>query len=968
MFKSKNYSEVEKNKKSNNGRYASIRKRAAIIGTILICIALAYFVFVSFYRSVLIKYEDDMNAAINYSRMEYINNIEKNNIYVTSNVEYMMDITAFTAFVYEENGYSPAARDELQQDVGSYALYYFFRGHVIPETESVTGYMNPESREIPAPKLSEKQLYELFTEGIMKCEDGSYYSSAPVSNVGYVILKWELDDILKEQSILSSYSDKREISIIRIDEATSIIQDSTDAHLVGTSSDEIIPTEIIKSYELGSPTVGKMADGVRALFIVDKDEDGQLYCAYIKLRELLPEVTRTVSLPIILGWMFLTLILIYSMRFAKNHDESDDQIEYSHIIGKYYIDKTLMHHVVSISMFAIVIITVSMLYVQTLINYSDQNVKATNNLQTLDSMINFNEENRKIMEEDYLSTRSYLVQCISRHYMRYPDKLSQESIVRLNEKLPLTEGIAVVNGDGVIEYDTDGAVGYTLNKDPKSHEYSCWDVINGLVDTTMFSIGDYYRTYVVSRRQDQAGVVMIRQPAVYLDDFNKITTMNDAVSNAYFGTAAKAYVDLSDLKYLYMLESGEPDMIEKNNTLSEQMLQNGYAGIARIDGKRYYINTKVTDEDNYALISAKPLIELFGIYSFYFVFGIIIAFVLQQIVIMNMESNKFNTPVTSEIDVLKPGFLRRSIDAQMMDEKFRKVIRNMFLETCIMIAALLVFDSFYGKTSLLSYLFASQWSKGINIFSVTMILILTAGVIAGGGLLQMVIMFFTKNMGPRGVTVGRLSTSLIKFIVLVVIVINVMLDLGANSGTLLAGAGVFGVAFSLFAQQTLNDFLSGFFIVFEGSFNIGDWITVGDFRGEVVEIGIRTTKVAAGDDIKIINNSELKQVTVMARNGCGARVFIDIAYKEDIDEVLAIIENNRDRYRKELPFMVEGPYIDGVVDLGASGVTIRMWALSSQSKVRAVERGVMKITKNLFDENNIEIPFNQVTIHAADQL
>jgi len=944
------------------------RRRIAIIGTILIGLLFTYLVLTDMYTSILDKYRQDMVAAVNFGKIQYGNNIQKNDIYFASNREAMEDITGFTAFVYEENGYSSAIRDGLVNDVGEFCTYYFFRGSINQTQKTVTGYMNHESRDsmFSFPEISDEELYKLLTEGYMKRSDGNYFTSAPVSNQGYVILGWGLEDVLKEQSILSDYSDKQEVSVFRLDIESGIIEDATDRELVGVDC-----TETIKKYNLEdlvslASNIADMEDGSRAYIVTDM-ADGQLYCAFIKLDEIMPDIFRSCCLPVVLGWMFLILTLIYVLRFARRQYENDDQIEYFNLFGRIHVDKMLMQHVVSIVGFAVILIIASMLYVQTLINYSDQNVKANHNLQTLDALIAMNDENRELLKNDYAEVRSILIQDISKYYMRYPEQLSDDSINRLKNKMKHTDSIAFYNTSGDVKFDTQDAAGYTLSKDERLGEYKCWDIINGVTDSISYTdSADYTRVYVASRRQDKPGLIRISQSAPYFSEFDNLTAIDRSVLSAYFGTSAKAYIVDGDSKTLYWVGNNEQQVVKKNNTLTDAMLQNGYAGITRIDGRRYYINTRNDDATSYVLISAKPLAELFGMYNIRVIFIIIGTFLLEQILAIMLGAHVFKGSTQHKMEIIRNGFIRQSLDEQMMDEKFRKVIRNMFVATCIMIVLLLIFDSMYGKTSLLNYLFASQWSKGLNMFSITMILILAAIAIVGGGVLQALIVFFTKNMGPRGMTIGRMSSSIIRFIVLLIILVNILLDLGVNSGTLLTGAGVFGVAFSLFAQQTLNDFLSGFFIVFEGTFNIGDWLTVGEFRGQVIEIGIRTTKVAIGGDIRIINNSELKQVTVMAHNGTGARVFVDIAYREDIDAVIKLIEGSTEIYKREMPYMLEGPYVDGVVNLGDSGVTLRIWALADQEKVRAVERDVLRITKAILDENNIEIPFNQVTIHTAD--
>jgi len=92
---------------------------------------------------------------------------------------------------------------------------------------------------------------------------------------------------------------------------------------------------------------------------------------------------------------------------------------------------------------------------------------------------------------------------------------------------------------------------------------------------------------------------------------------------------------------------------------------------------------------------------------------------------------------------------------------------------------------------------------------------------------------------------------------------------------------------------------------------------------------------------------------------------LDIAYKEDIDSVISLLRDNKEAIAKQIPAILEGPFIDGVTNMGDSSVTITIWAIAKQEKVCAVERELRRVAKKLFDENGIEIPFKQVTIHQA---
>ena len=120
-------------------------------------------------------------------------------------------------------------------------------------------------------------------------------------------------------------------------------------------------------------------------------------------------------------------------------------------------------------------------------------------------------------------------------------------------------------------------------------------------------------------------------------------------------------------------------------------------------------------------------------------------------------------------------------------------------------------------------------------------------------LLAVINRIFRKS--PREITVIRLISNLIKVVVAVGLVIAVLAIWGIDTTALITGAGVITLIVGLGMQSLISDVVAGLFIVFENEFNVGDIITIDDFRGTVVSIGIRTTKLEALGNIKIINNT-----------------------------------------------------------------------------------------------------------------
>jgi small conductance mechanosensitive channel len=217
-------------------------------------------------------------------------------------------------------------------------------------------------------------------------------------------------------------------------------------------------------------------------------------------------------------------------------------------------------------------------------------------------------------------------------------------------------------------------------------------------------------------------------------------------------------------------------------------------------------------------------------------------------------------------------------------------------------------------------------------------------------------------------TVWIIIRSIFKYGSVIVGVFLVLSAWGVQTPTLLAGAGILGLALSFGARSLIEDVIAGLFIIFEKQFQVGDIIQAHSFRGKVTEIGVRTTTlVDVNGDVLIINNSDLRQTINTSANLSPAICDISIAYDEDLERVEKVILNNIEELKSKIPDIVEGPFYRGVQSLADSSVVIRMYARTDELKKYQVTRDLNKEMKLLFDRNGIQIPFNQIVVHYEDK-
>jgi len=184
------------------------------------------------------------------------------------------------------------------------------------------------------------------------------------------------------------------------------------------------------------------------------------------------------------------------------------------------------------------------------------------------------------------------------------------------------------------------------------------------------------------------------------------------------------------------------------------------------------------------------------------------------------------------------------------------------------------------------------------------------------------------------------------------------LDIFGISTSKIAGAvGIGGLAIGFAAQSLVADVITGFFILLEDQYSIGDHVVIEGREGLVEELGIRVTKVRDfSGELYIIPNSNIKIVTNKARGPMRALVLATIAYEEDVDRAIEVLEKMCEGL-KDLEGVIEGPQVVGITELAQYSVDIRIVAMCKPGDHWSIERRLRKEIKATLEENNIEIPY-----------
>ncbi|MGG1550910.1 mechanosensitive ion channel family protein [Paenibacillus ferrarius] len=213
----------------------------------------------------------------------------------------------------------------------------------------------------------------------------------------------------------------------------------------------------------------------------------------------------------------------------------------------------------------------------------------------------------------------------------------------------------------------------------------------------------------------------------------------------------------------------------------------------------------------------------------------------------------------------------------------------------------------------------------------------------------------------RSDTIGKLIHNLIAYTVNLVAIMLILGQVGLNLGPLLAGAGVLGLAIGFGAQSLVKDVITGFFIIFEDQFGVGDVIQIDQFKGTVEEIGIRVTRIKSWTgEVHIIPNGNIKQVTNFSTYNSIAIVDVAISYESDIDRTLSVLKEVVGHIHEHTNKIVKEPEVLGVQMLGTSELKIRVIAECLPNTQGEVGRIMNAQIKKQLDAYGIEVPYPRV--------
>lgn len=227
-----------------------------------------------------------------------------------------------------------------------------------------------------------------------------------------------------------------------------------------------------------------------------------------------------------------------------------------------------------------------------------------------------------------------------------------------------------------------------------------------------------------------------------------------------------------------------------------------------------------------------------------------------------------------------------------------------------------------------------------------------------------------KKINPssnRANTLLQLLHNAVSYVSIILGLILGLVALNVDVVGIATTVGILGIVVGFGAESLIADVFTGVCMIFENQFNVGDIIEVNGFRGTVTQIGVRTTSVKdTGDNVKIFNNSEVKNILNCSENNSVAVCDFPISYSANLEEVESLLDGTLRDIATRYYDIFESLEYKGVDKLDSSSLNLRVIGKTRESDIFTAKRILNREIYLVFTKNKVEIPFQQVVVHKEN--
>jgi len=317
--------------------------------------------------------------------------------------------------------------------------------------------------------------------------------------------------------------------------------------------------------------------------------------------------------------------------------------------------------------------------------------------------------------------------------------------------------------------------------------------------------------------------------------------------------------------------------------------------------------------------------------------------------------------------------LERCQEGKIKTEKLKPLLYNIARVVVVLLALVFLLDILGVDWAALMRTPVGVWlvGSGLKILLVVAVTTLLMKVVAL--VLEQVFTRLGRNqdeeMIKRSETLKAVVRNFLNVVLIAVALMMILESLGLDIGPILASAGVLGLAVGFGAQQLVRDVINGFFILMDDQIRVGDVVSIAGQGGLVESVNLRLTKLRdLAGNVHYVRNGEITVVTNMTKDYSRYVFDVGIAYRENVDEVIAVLKQIDEEMRRDEVFgkdILEPLEILGLDRFDDSAVVVKVRTKTKPIRQWAVGREFNRRMKQRFDDLGIEIPFPHMTLYMG---
>ena len=406
--------------------------------------------------------------------------------------------------------------------------------------------------------------------------------------------------------------------------------------------------------------------------------------------------------------------------------------------------------------------------------------------------------------------------------------------------------------------------------------------------------------------------------------------------------------------------SGEPSLIGKKITsigLEKESLEAGYMDFTRLEGALYYIVTKSYNDITFYYAAESSVMFHYDYFCaavsallFLLGFAVLMGHLLkyydeksfEEWAVVSVPADDFEDTVIKEA-LAKRKELKAAVKDKHGEDRFltywQKVLHllnwderlpgekagllfsiGFFIFLLFWMLMLFRKNSAFGDyQSMAGFLLRGDWRRGLTLLCLGGILLVATNAYFTYVICVWLLLIITTVFPGKGETVCRLLKSVVKYVSVFAVLYFSLGYLGFPVSTIVASLGIVSLALSLGAQDMVKDIIAGLFIVFEGSFHVGDYITINGTRGQVREIGVRSTKlITPVNNMMIISNHSIDSIVNLSKKASRYDLKVNVPADISVRQIEELMQRELPPLGERNDLIIGGPYYLGIQTMGSA--------------------------------------------------